>query len=219
MITHGRTFDQEAQLAYERYFNDGYFARKQFDTMISQIIDVYKLKPKKVLEIGIGNGFVSSYLRASGIEVVTFDINPKLKPDYVGNILEIETFFEENSFDLILCAEVLEHIPFEHFEPILSKLQKITKSHMILTLPRSHKILLNFSFKLKVPFVSYIERSVFLRLNSSEIFQDHHWQIDYKKVFGFRKLCFILDKKFQITKSYSEKRNRSHQFFIMSKKH
>jgi ubiquinone/menaquinone biosynthesis C-methylase UbiE len=186
--------------------------------LVSQIIEVYRLKPKSVLEIGIGNGFVSSYLRASGIEVVTFDINESLSPTVVGNILEIEKHFDENSFDLILCAEVLEHIPFEHFESIIGKLQKISKKNMVLTIPRSMRIILDLVLRLKIPFIPYIEKSIFLTLRSSEVADIHHWQVDFKEGFKLKDINRIIEKKFKILKSYSEKGNRTHQFFILEKK-
>src|SRR3990172_10085425 len=71
-----------------------------------QIQEIFWLNPKKILEIGIGNGFVSNYLRQRNFAVSTLDIDVGLKPQTVGSILNIP--FSDNSFEVIACCEVLE---------------------------------------------------------------------------------------------------------------
>ena len=48
-----------------------------------QIDEVLKLEPKTVLEIGIGNGLVTEYLKKHGVEVKTLDIEKKLNPNFL----------------------------------------------------------------------------------------------------------------------------------------
>jgi len=110
-----------------------------------QIIEVLELKPDSVLEIGIGDKTVSHCLKSQGITVTTLDINKELKPDVVGSILKAP--FQDNSFDVVLCAEVLEHLPFEKFEEGLKELKRISKRNIVLSLPHfGHSI--KFSFKI-----------------------------------------------------------------------
>jgi len=45
----------------------------------------------------------------------TYDINPDLKPDVVGCIPNIETYFEPESFDLIVADPPYEHSDFEKY--------------------------------------------------------------------------------------------------------
>lgn len=214
----GRTFDEEASIPYDRYFNEGYFERKQFDTMISQILAVVQLKPTSVLEIGPGNGFVSDFLRKAGISVVTFDINENLKPDVVGNLIEINTYFNENQFDLVLCAEVLEHLPFKYFDGIISKFSKIASKHVVITLPRQHRILLDLRMNLKIPFVNYKNLDIFWRIPSKNKWDEHHWEIDYSKEVSLDVIKSALSKHLKLISSYADERNRSHQFFILNTK-
>jgi protein-L-isoaspartate O-methyltransferase len=49
--------------------------------MPQKIHEIDKLKPKDILEIGLGDGFVSSFLKRAGYDVTTVDINPALEPD------------------------------------------------------------------------------------------------------------------------------------------
>ena len=78
--------------------------------------------PLRVLDVGCGNGHISRGLARLGHEVVGIDIDSdsitKAKSE-VGDIAkfmvldtrDLDTQFEENYFDTIICSEVLEHLP------------------------------------------------------------------------------------------------------------
>lgn len=216
--TDGRTFHEEANIPKERYFNESYFTRSQFDSLVSQLLIVHKLSPKSILEVGPGNGFVSDFLRKSGKEVITFDINSNLNPDVVGNLTKIEHSFSPNSFDLILCAEVLEHLPFENFESILKQFKTIARKNVVITLPRNHHILIDYSSKLKIPFIPYLHFNFFLRLPNRIKWENHHWEVDYTPMHSLKRLKAIMEKYFSVKDCFSDSRNRVHQFFILAKK-
>jgi len=95
------------------YFNKSYDTKERFISYWHQINEIMELNPKKVLEIGVGNGFVSKYLKERGVNVITLDIDERLKPDAVGSVLDIP--FSESSFDVVTCYEVLEHLPYENY--------------------------------------------------------------------------------------------------------
>ena len=52
-----------------------------------KLMKIIKLGSNRVLEIGIGNGLVSKYLKARKITVMTLNIDEKLNPDIVGSVL------------------------------------------------------------------------------------------------------------------------------------
>lgn len=213
--TESAAFDHEANIPRDRYFNDEYFKRKQFDSLVSQILAVYKLEPTSVLEIGLGNGFVSSFLRAAGIQVTTFDINEHLKPDVVGNLVEIDTYFKPDSFDVILCAEVLEHIPFDFFEVILAKFKAISKKYVLITLPRRHRILLDLRTNLKIPFIKPISINIFKRIPDRNKWDGHQWEIDYTPAFSLENITKAMANYFVVKENYVDEIVRHHQFFIL----
>ena len=68
-------------------------------------------EPKTVLEVGPGPGMVTAALRAIGVQVTTVDIQAELKPDVVASVTDLP--FEDNSFDVSMCCQVLEHLPFD----------------------------------------------------------------------------------------------------------
>jgi ubiquinone/menaquinone biosynthesis C-methylase UbiE len=133
----GRSFQEEANLTMERYLNDSYFSPRQWISYCGQINAVRRVSPKTLLEIGVGNGIVYKILEHLGIKVTTYDININLNPTVVGNILDIDNYFEAGSFDCVLCAEVLEHLPFNLFEKCLGKIAYLTRKSSIITLPRA----------------------------------------------------------------------------------
>ena len=215
----GRTLEQERTLPKERYFNDGYFKRKQMDSLVSQLICLHEKKPQRILEVGPGNGFVSNFLKAAGYEVVTFDINENLQPDVIGNLLEIENYFDENAFDLILCAEVLEHLPFEHFENIVRQFQKISSNWVVITLPVSLRILLDFNVSFKIPFLKPKSFGLFLpKARSGHKSKDHHWELNYNEKTKIGAILDLFSNYFSTQDHYYDKRNRNHYFFEMKVK-
>jgi len=214
----GRSFEEEANLARARYFGGEYLDRKQFDTMVSQIMAVMSLSPKTILEVGPGNGFVSNFFRSAGFEVTTFDINNNLKPDVVGNLIEIDKYFEQNSFDIILCAEVLEHLPFEYFDKVLEAFNRITSKHLVITLPRRHRILLDLRFYIKVPFIKIIRSNWFFRIPDRQKWEGHHWEIDYSSVFSLNNILKAMSNHFKVLNTYVDESVRHHQYFILLKK-
>ncbi|MGE4357867.1 MAG: class I SAM-dependent methyltransferase [Candidatus Omnitrophota bacterium] len=85
---------------------------------------VEKFKGEKVLEIGIGDGFGSFYLKKNGLEVTALDIDYQagqllreryinrfnIKIDFVnGDATNLP--FKDNSFDGVITCQVIEHIP------------------------------------------------------------------------------------------------------------
>jgi len=77
--------------------------------------------------LNTGKERVLEDLRKMGLNVTTVDIDPELSPDYCCSVTELHKIFKPKSFDVSLCAEVLEHIPFECFPKSLNELNFVTK--------------------------------------------------------------------------------------------
>lgn len=177
-----------------------------------QIDEVLELNPKNVLEIGVGNRTVSNYLKNKNIDLTTLDIDRELEPDIVGNILALP--LQDNSFDVILCAEVLEHLPFDNFEQALRELRRVAKRHIVLSLPHfgpSFRISFKapflrekkFAFKIWFPLAHYPNR-------------DHQWEIG-KKGYSIGRIKNIIRKYFIIKKEFVPFEIQYHHFFILEK--
>src|SRR5579872_4398287 len=102
-----------------------------------------KLRPASVLDVGCGEGFVLSSFKANKIgkklEGVDYSeqavrVGKKLHP-YLdlkkGNIYKLP--YDDNSFDLVICIEVLEHL--EYPDRALKELMRVSKKNLILSVP------------------------------------------------------------------------------------
>jgi predicted SAM-dependent methyltransferase len=206
-------------LAKHVYADEGYFRWSTLAGMSQQIIQVHKTKPRYILEIGKGNGFVSQFLHNAGYKITTFDINKNLKPDVVGNILKLDKYFEKNCFDCVLCAEVLEHLPFEMFNECILKINHVTSRDAIITLPRLQKILFDAQLRVSLPRIKPIELGIFLSIpqKKHKIYHDHCWEINSEKATSLKNIREIMQKYFSVQNDFRERWRPYHHFFILRK--
>jgi len=133
----GRGLERESSLRREAYFSDHYFSYQQLFSFVHQIKYIVGMKPHSAVEIGIGNGFVSTFLRRAGIPVLTADINAALEPDICAPLSDLPGLVSEQR-DVVICCEVLEHMPLEELDANLDHL-KALGPRLFLTLPNSRK--------------------------------------------------------------------------------
>ena len=204
-----------SQVLKNHYFNMKYDTKSRWISYWHQIEEVVKCKPKNVLEIGVGNKTVSDYLKKIGIGVTTCDFDEKLNPDIVADIRSLP--FKENSFDMVLCAEVLEHIPYRNFSKALKEIYRVTSSSAVITLP--HFSLTYFYLGLKlIPYLPKKEVSLVVDYPFKHKFEgEHYWEIG-KKGFAPQSVeSTILKSGFVIKRTFYPKENPRHQFFVLRK--
>jgi len=123
----------EPQVAPAHYESMRYATKERFISYWHQIDEVTRLQPNSVLEVGIGSGFVKRFLKELGVNVVTADADPRLRPDTVANLPELP--FADRSFEVACCFEVLEHMPYDQFSKCLAELKRVAGSWVLLSLP------------------------------------------------------------------------------------
>ena len=138
-----------------------------------QIQAVLQLKRNKILEIGPGNGVVSQFLEKCGLKVLTCDIDFHNKPDALSDVLYLP--FRRNSFEIILCCEVLEHIPYSEFEQALFEIYRVSNEFAVISLPAPF---VGAAVALNFPHLPVFKLHAGMRYFTAKKFDgQHYWEL------------------------------------------
>lgn len=209
------------QVKKEHYDFNKYVDLPRWNSYFHQINEVSKCKWKTVLLIWVWDWIVSDILRKLGKDVTTFDFDKSLNPDIVWDVTNIDKILNKK-YDIVVCCQVLEHIPFEMFESAIKKISNIVNERFILSLP-------NKNIWIKFWFFCPIIRNIILKFpirifwqNTWDINRDwwweHYWEIDAKPSWNQKKLKKTIKKYFNIDKIFIPFNNTYHMFFILWKK-
>lgn len=169
---------QKPQVQFDMYSKLEYNTKLRFLAYWYQINQVLSLAPKNILEIGVGNKFFIDYCKKLKINITSVDFDPQLEPDVVASVLDLP--FEDNSFDLVACFEVLEHLPFEQLPKAIGQIARITQRFVVLSLPDAKRCI---KLYIKVP---KIERQIFLPLpflkKTHRFDGQHYWELNTKHI-------------------------------------
>jgi SAM-dependent methyltransferase len=119
---------------FVKYIGDG-----SWSSFYYQLIEIISIKSDSILEVGVGTGVLSAVLKGLGFPYKSFDLDPTLGSDFTGSILEMP--FDNVSYDIIACFEVIEHLPYENFKNSLSELFRIANKAVIISLPDAKPVL------------------------------------------------------------------------------
>lgn len=180
-----------------------------------KLVDNPEYQPR-VLVVGKGDNIVPTVISSFGISVTTFDYSADLAPDVVGDVKDIEKHFGSNSFDLIVCCQVLEHLEYSYFDDVLAQLSRISK-YVLLSLPHRRTSL--FSGAIRLPYITLkpkvtiprFYRKYFWRFSDSQ----HYWEIGIKG-YSSRKVRKDISKHFYIAKEFSDSLNTYNKFYVLN---
>lgn len=168
-----------AKISHAHYQRTHYWSDLRVRGYSNQLIELYHLDPDSVLEIGIADGFMKSVVpKFTRHRLITLDPNSGLEPDVVGSVLDLP--FRTDSFDMVMCCQVLEHIPYASFVPALTELRRVTRRTILLSLPDVRRY---FSLRVRLPKWGWREASLSLErrhLGPFEFDGDHHWEIGFE---------------------------------------
>jgi 2-polyprenyl-3-methyl-5-hydroxy-6-metoxy-1,4-benzoquinol methylase len=209
-----KIIEQSLQVdANSHYKFSSYVTIARWNSYWHQIKEVTAFNPKNILIIGAGDDIVGKILAMQeGIDVYTFDFDEALQPDFIGNITEIDTVLQGKHFDIILCCQVLEHLPYEKFEDILQKIKRVA-TIVIISLPYSP---IYFMINIKM---SYIGTKA-ITINIHRFYKnikwngEHYWEIG-RKGYTKRRIKKSIRKFFHIEKCFIATYNHYHIFFVL----
>lgn len=90
------------------------------------------------LDIGARDGFISKLLAGHFPNVTALDLErPRIDDGRIhcvkGDVTGLN--FPDDSFDLVFCAEVLEHIPTRTLDKACSELSRVTREYLLIGVP------------------------------------------------------------------------------------
>lgn len=202
------------QVDSKHYEGTAYRSLERWVSYWHQLDLVQKTDAASVLEIGMGAGIVTRELQRRGIATKTADIAADLRPDFVCSVTQLTV--PDQSFDLVLAAEILEHIHFDDVPQALREMARVSRSHVLISVPHpgfvSSLIVklpkVRFSLLFKIPFF----------WKSRTATPEHYWELGRPgySVPRFIEVAKAAGLTLVTTKSYVD--DPVHRFFLFSKK-
>ena len=91
-----------------------------------------------ILDVGCGDGKITNQLASQYKRVAGLDSSKEalklVKTEKILGMME-SLPFADRSFDLIICCEVLEHLPFKFFPKALNELERVAEKYIIISVP------------------------------------------------------------------------------------
>lgn len=119
------------------------YLSRTVDSRMVSIIEKTLLTYKVVLDLGCGSGLYGKFLKKNGSKVIGLDYNPVLceecrkTGDYELIICDDVMALDDSlkKVDAIFCSEFLEHMNNKNLKRVLSKMEKVTESKIVITVP------------------------------------------------------------------------------------
>lgn len=200
------------QVDASMYLSQAYCSPDRFASFFYQMKEILDCGAKSVLEIGPGNGVVNYLLQRAGINVDTLDHNPDLLPNYVASVLNMP--FQTNSYDAVLCCEVLEHLPWKMFLPAIMEITKVARKYVIISLPHTSRY---YYIEFQLPKTGKRKLSIDIPTNRPMQFDgEHYWEIG-KGVKLIEVKDAFLKSGLKILREYRVIKNLYHHYFVLTK--
>ena len=180
-----------------------------------QVSEILEASPENVLVIGKGSGVTENTIQSlsnNKIHIVTLDINYAVNSDVVGEVAGLP--FRNDSFDAIICCQVLEHIPYEKLALALSEMHRVARKRVVLSLPQGRK---HLKIAIDAPLLG--ERRVILKNPVTKrqcSSKQHYWEIG--RGVSHKEVVRQISRIFDIEKEYLNEISCDQRFFILKRK-
>jgi SAM-dependent methyltransferase len=179
-----------------------------------QVDEVLGTQARTCLEIGTGPGEVRDALTRFGVEVTAVDVDAELEPQFVGDVRDLPC--DEASYDVVLAAQVLEHLPWRDVPRAVSEIRRVCRSHAVVSLPQSG---LALGVGLSTSISRIGEPGLSVRVGSPRRYRfdgQHYWQVGARGT-GRRAVRDVLSAGFSIIREYAVPEFTYHRFYVLEK--
>lgn len=204
------------QVEKNHYTFSGYQTPERFTSYYYQLKTTLEIKPDSVLEIGVGDGIFSMLLSHHSILNYGMDIDLELNPSVNGSVMQIP--FRDESIDLCVAFQILEHLPFEHLTLIAAELFRVSRLGVVISLPEFG----NASLALALPYMRKIRIAVpraFPFRRKHKFDGQHYWEINKRGYPRARIINTFQKAGLNCEKTWLNPYNPYHRFFIFRKIH
>jgi SAM-dependent methyltransferase len=197
-------------------YEENAFHPLRIESITEQLRQISCSGHSNILEIGVGKGFLKHCLKLfPQVSHTTIDIAPDLHPDYVGSVTNMP--FEDNQFDVVVCGQVLEHLPFADFLPALKEIRRVARHKAIISLPDKRR---HFGLAVCLARLGWFTCEWNLtrwRYGRREHKFDgqHYWEIGCKGTLGKDVVKKVREAGFKVEKQYRLWKHPWHCFFIL----
>jgi SAM-dependent methyltransferase len=192
-----------------------YVDKKRWISMYYQVSDVLSRNPSSVLEIGPGPGIFKALVSHFGIAIETVDIYADLQPDYVASATNLP--FDNDKYDYVCAFQVLEHLEYDEAVRVFGEMVRVTKKHIVLSLPDARTIWPYFFY---IPRYGHISVSIpkpQLRPEINKFNGVHYWEINKQGYPLSRIINDFSARGAKMMRTYRVAENPYHRFFIFEK--
>lgn len=120
---------------YERAYEDpayrmGRDRLERVHAFLRAVLEGSPVPPRTLLDIGSGRGEAVAYARAQGTRAWGLDLARRPGPDVQADMLRLPLC--SRAVDLVLCLDVLEHLPGEAIVPAVAELLRVANVGVLL---------------------------------------------------------------------------------------
>ena len=116
-----------------QYMGGARYSGARFHSLAHQWATIATYEPQNVLEIGAGSGLTAVVLKQLGVDVTVCDIDSSLDPDIVADVRRLP--FDDETYDVVSCCQVLEHVPFDDFSRAIAEIVRVSRRACVVSVP------------------------------------------------------------------------------------
>ncbi len=114
---------------------------------IENTIEMVPKEVKSIIDIGCGDGRIINILSQKYEDTVGVDYSETLLKKVKTKTIKSSCHHinvGDNSYDLVICCEVLEHLPDEIFRQTINELKRISRKYILISTPYQENLRLRY---------------------------------------------------------------------------